>query len=37
MCVREFFTLRAIKTNLIKGENKKDIISNINEGESIII
>ena len=34
--VRDFFTLGAIRGNSIKGENKKDIISNINEGESVI-
>ena len=33
---RDFFTLGAIRGNRIKGENKKDIISNINEGESVI-
>ena len=32
----DFFILRAIRGNRIKSENKKDIISNINEGESVI-
>ena len=36
MGVKDFFTLGAIRGNHIKGENKKDIISNINEGESVI-
>ena len=36
MSVRDFFTLGAIRGNRIKGDNKKDIISNINEGESVI-
>ena len=36
MDVRDFFTLVAIRGNRIKGENKKDIIFNINEGERVI-
>ena len=36
MSVRDFFTLGAIRGNRIKGDNKKDIISNINEVESLI-
>ena len=36
MGIRDFFTLGAIKGNLIKGENKKEIIYNINEGECVI-
>ena len=30
MGVRDFFTLGAIRGNRIKGDNKKDVISNIN-------
>ena len=36
MGVRDFFTLGAIRGNRIKGDNKKDVISNINEDESVI-
>ena len=36
MGIRDLFTLGDIKGNLMKGENKKAIISNINEGESVI-
>ena len=31
-----FFTLGAIRSNRIKGNNQKDIISNINEGKGFI-
>ena len=33
---RDFFTLGAIRGNRIKGDNKRYVISYINEGESII-
>lgn len=36
MSVRDFFSLGAIRGNRIKGDNKKDVISNINEGENVI-
>lgn len=36
MGVRDFFTLGAIRGNRIKGDNKRYVISYINEGESII-
>ena len=36
MDVRDLFTLGAIRGNRIKGNNKKDVISNINEGENVI-
>ncbi len=36
MSVRDFFSLGAIRGNRIKGDNKKGVISNINEGESAI-
>jgi hypothetical protein len=36
MGVRDFFTLGAIRGNCIKGDNKRYVISYINEGESVI-
>ena len=36
MGVRDFFTLGAIRGNRIKGDIKKEVISNKNDGESVI-